>query len=102
LATDREAPCLSAVSAALLRPVSRAGRAVAKGDEIVNHSVQAATTQVGECTLRAWDDMLCEVLHELSDGADVPDALVESMSQLAVTLKHRRRAKEPTAAPKTS
>ena len=68
----------------------------------MNHSVQAATTQVGECTLRAWDDMLCEVLHELSDGADVPDALVESMSQLAATLKDRRRAREPMAAPKAS
>jgi len=41
--------------------------------------------------------MLCQVLHELSDGADVPDTLIESMSQLAVTLKQRPRVKEPTA-----
>ena len=52
----------------------------------MDRSVQTATTLLDESTLRTWDDMRSEVLHELQEGAQVADAVVDSMSQLAVQL----------------
>ena len=40
-----------------------------------------------ESTLQAWEDMRSEVLHELQDGAEVPDALIDSMAELAAKLR---------------
>ncbi len=40
-----------------------------------------------EPTLRVWEDMRDEVLHELQEGADVPDALVDAMANLVATLE---------------
>jgi len=39
-----------------------------------------------ELTSRVLRDMHDEVLHELQEGADVPDSLVEIMGNLATTL----------------
>ena len=47
---------------------------------------QGATTLPDESTFRAWDDMRSEVLHELQDGADMPDAVMDITSELAVML----------------
>jgi len=68
----------------------------------MDRSVQAATTQLDESTLRTWDDMRSQVLHELQEGATVPDALVESKSQLVIMLKFWRFLQGPMAAPKAS
>ena len=65
----------------------------------MDRSVQAATTQVDEATLRTWGDMRSEVLHELQEGAAVPDALVDSMSQLVIMLQYWHLAQGPMAAP---
>jgi hypothetical protein len=40
-----------------------------------------------EPTLRVWEDMRDEVLHELQEGADVSDAVVDAMANLVATLK---------------
>jgi hypothetical protein len=40
-----------------------------------------------ESTLRAWEDMRSEVLHEIQEGADVPDALIDSIAELAAKLR---------------
>jgi hypothetical protein len=38
-------------------------------------------------TLRAWEDMRADLLHELQEGASAPDDLIDLMGQLVVTLK---------------
>ena len=39
-----------------------------------------------ESTLQAWEDMRSEVLHELQEGAEVTDAMIESIAELAAKL----------------
>jgi hypothetical protein len=99
---DREAPCLFTVGVSVVRPGSRAAGSVAKGDEIMDHSVQMTTTLFDKCTLRAWDDMRSQVWHELQDGADMPDEAVDFMGELVVMLKAWRSMKGALVAPNAS
>jgi hypothetical protein len=64
----------------------------------MDRSVQTATTLLDESTLRTWEDMRNQVLHELQEGAQVPDAVVDFTAELAVRLKAWRSAKGPWAA----
>jgi hypothetical protein len=51
-----------------------------------------ATTSPDEQMLQDWEDMRAEVLHELEDGGDVPDALMDIMGNLAPLLDSWRAA----------
>lgn len=55
----------------------------------------AETTSPGELMLRAWEDMCDEVLHQLQEGADVPDSLVDTTASLVQLLRSWRSAKGP-------
>ena len=50
------------------------------------------TTSPDEITLQAWEDMRAEVLHELDDGGDVPDSLMDIMGNVASMLDSWRAA----------
>jgi hypothetical protein len=50
------------------------------------------TTSPDEITLQAWEDMRSEVLHELQDGGDVPDALIDILGNVATMLDSWRAA----------
>ena len=50
-------------------------------------SEQPKTAFPDEQTLRAWEDMRIDLLHELQDGASAPDDLIDLMGQLVVILK---------------
>ena len=71
------------------------GKVAMKGGEIMGRPQQAETTSPGELTLRVWEDMCDEVLHQLQEGADVPDALVDSTASLVQLLRSWRSAKGP-------
>jgi hypothetical protein len=64
----------------------------------MNRSVQAATTLLDESTLRTWEDMRSQVLHEMQEGAAVPDEAIDLMAELAVMLKVWRSGKGPLVA----
>jgi hypothetical protein len=53
----------------------------------MDHSQQAEAAFPDESTLRVWEDMRSEVLHELQEGAEVPDALLDSIAELAAKLR---------------
>jgi len=53
------------------------------------------TTSPDELTFQVLRDMRDEVLHELQDGGDVPDALVDMMGNLAATLDAWKTATKP-------
>ncbi len=55
------------------------------------------TTFPDELTLQVWEDMRNEVLHELQDGGDVPDSLIDSMGNLATALDSWRAAMKSLA-----
>lgn len=40
-----------------------------------------------ESTLRVWEDMRAEVLHEIQEGAEISDALMDSIAELAAKLR---------------
>jgi hypothetical protein len=61
----------------------------------MDRSVQMRRTIPDESTLRTWEDMRSQVLHELQEGAVVADDVVDSMSQLVVMLKLWRLGKGP-------
>lgn len=50
------------------------------------------TTSPDELTLQVWEDMRSEILHELQDGGDVSDSLMDIMGNLATTLDSWRAA----------
>jgi hypothetical protein len=49
-------------------------------------------TSPDELTLQVWEDMRAEVLHELDDGGDVPDSLMDIMGNVASMLDSWRAA----------
>jgi hypothetical protein len=53
----------------------------------MGRSQPVETMPPDESTLQVWEDMRDEVLHELQEGADVSDALVDAMANLVVMLK---------------
>lgn len=56
---------------------------------------QVETTFPDEETLQTWENMRAEVLHELQEGGEVSDTLVDSIADLVVLLtswNSRRRA----------
>jgi hypothetical protein len=53
------------------------------------------TPSPDDLTLQVLRDMHDEVLHELQEGADVPDSLVDIMGNLAATLDAWRAATKP-------
>ncbi len=50
------------------------------------------TTPPDDISLQVWEDMRAEVLHELEDGGDVPDSLMDIMGNLATMLDSWRAA----------
>jgi hypothetical protein len=50
-----------------------------------------------EATLRAWEDMRIEILHEIQDGGTVLDELVDIASDLATLVNPWSLAKPPVA-----
>ena len=71
-----------------------------KGGEAMDHPRQEETafpdesSPPDESTLRAWEDMCSQVLHELQEGAEIPDALVDSIAELGVMLRSWRSVKD--------
>ena len=66
-----------------------------KGGEIMDHSQQVEAAFPDESTLRVWEDMCSEVLHELQEGTEVPDALIDSIAELAAKLRTWRSVNRP-------
>jgi hypothetical protein len=61
-----------------------------KRGEIMDHPQQVEITCPDESTLRAWENMCSQVLHELQEGAEIPDALIDSIAELAAMLRSWR------------
>jgi hypothetical protein len=40
----------------------------------------------GEATLRVWEEMRIEILHEIEDGGNVPDELVDAAGDAAMVI----------------
>ncbi len=68
-----------------------------KGGEDMGRSQYQETTSLDELTLQAWEDMRAEVLHELDDGGDVPDSLMDIMGNVASMLDSWRAALKSSA-----
>ena len=66
-----------------------------KGGENMGRPKLSQTTSPDELTFQVLRDMRDEVLHELQEGADVPDSLVDIMGNLAATLDAWRTATRP-------
>jgi hypothetical protein len=49
--------------------------------------LQPVTPFPNEQMLKVWEDMRLDVLHELQEGASVPDELIDLMGDLAVMLR---------------
>jgi hypothetical protein len=52
------------------------------------HHRQTEAAFPDESTLRVWEDMRSEVLHELQEGAEISDALIDSVAELAAKLRN--------------
>jgi hypothetical protein len=63
-----------------------------KGGENMGRPKLSKAKSPDEVTFQVLRDMHDEVLHELQEGADVPDSLVEIMGNLATTLDAWRTA----------
>ena len=61
----------------------------------MGRSKLSQATSPDELTFQVLRDMHDEVLHELQEGGDVPDALVDMMGNLAATLDAWRAATRP-------
>ena len=61
----------------------------------MDHSQQAGPALPDESTLQPWEDMRSEVLHEMQEGAEIPDALNDSIAELAVRLRTWRSVNRP-------
>jgi hypothetical protein len=61
----------------------------------MDHLQQVETAFPDESTLRVWEDMRSEVLHELQEGAEIPDALIDSIAELAAKLRTWRSVNRP-------
>jgi hypothetical protein len=56
---------------------------------------QEVVTIPDEQTLRDWEELRAETLHELEDGAAVPDESIETLGELMVALESWPPAKQP-------
>jgi len=56
----------------------------------MEHLRKTKTAFPDESTLRVWEDMRNEVLHELQEGAEVSDTLIDSIAELAAKLRKWR------------
>jgi hypothetical protein len=65
---------------------------VKEGGEVMEHLQQTKKAFPDESTLRVWEDMRSEVLHELQEGAEVSDTLIDSIAELAARLGRWRSA----------
>lgn len=63
-----------------------------KGGENMGRSKLSQAAFPDELTFQVLKDMRDEVLHELQEGADVPDSLVDIMGNLAAMLDAWRTA----------
>ena len=63
-----------------------------KAGENMGHPKLSQATSPDELKFQVLRDMHDELLHELQEGADVPDALVEIMGNLAAMLDAWRTA----------
>ena len=75
--------------------IVRTVRTSKEGGETMDHNQQAEVAFPEDPTLQAWEDMRSEVLHELQDGAEIPDALIDSIAELAAKLRTWRSMNRP-------
>lgn len=68
-----------------------------KGGENMGRSQSKEPTAPDEELLQVWEDMRSEVLHELDDGGDVPDSLIDIMGNVASMLDSWRAALKSSA-----
>jgi hypothetical protein len=61
----------------------------------MNHLQQEGITVPDEQTLHDWEDMRAETLHELEDGAAVPDESIETLAEVLVELESWPPAEQP-------
>ena len=59
----------------------------------MEHPQQVETACPDKSTLRAWEDMHSQILHDLQDGAEIPDSLIDSIAELVVMLRSSRSVK---------
>lgn len=50
----------------------------------MNRLHAAKRVSLDEATLRAWEEMRIEILHEIQEGGSVPDELVDAVGGLIV------------------
>jgi len=48
-----------------------------------------------EATLRVWEEMRIEILHEIEDGGNVPDELVDAAGNAAMEINLNTLGKLP-------
>lgn len=65
----------------------------------MNRLHEAKRASLDEATLRAWEEMRIEILHEMQEGGGVPDEVVDAAGDLAVMLNPRSLAKPPATRP---
>lgn len=53
------------------------------------------TTFPDEPTLRAWEEMRAEVLHELQEGGEVPDALLDTIVDTIASIRSQSIKPKP-------
>jgi hypothetical protein len=58
-----------------------------RGGAIMGRSQQAELAFPDGPTLQVWEDMRVHLLHELQEGGDAPDDLIDLMGQLVVMMR---------------
>ena len=66
------------------------------GGEIMNNQLPKNITYPDQDTLRTWENMRKEILHELQEGAsaDVPDSEIDVLETLVIELEYWRAQKK--------
>jgi hypothetical protein len=65
-----------------------------QGGVTMNRLQKVAVTVPDEQTLRDWEDLRAETLHELEDGAMAADESIETGGEMMVVLESRPPALE--------
>jgi hypothetical protein len=66
-----------------------------KGGDSMKRLQKEVVTVPDEQTLQVWEDMRAETLHELEDGAVVPDESIETLGEVLVALESWPPAEQP-------
>lgn len=55
----------------------------------MNRPPRTETTFPDEPTQRAWEEMRAEALHEIQDGGEVPDVLLDAIGEMLTQFPYR-------------